>query len=591
MNFRNRKIVSRPEVRDIGKHCPPGLMPIESDLMRRLFWYRGVRHEQELDYSLANMLNPESLHNRELATEILSRAIIEDSRIMIVGDYDVDGATATTLGMRVLGAFGANHVQYIVPDRFKHGYGLSKEIAAEALKQEPELVVTVDNGINSIEGVKTLKNQGVKVLITDHHLPGDSLPEADAVLNPNQKGCRFESKNLAGVGVMFYLLIMVRRALIESGWFEASGLKPPNLANYLDLVALGTVADVVPLDRNNRILVSQGLSRIRAGQCCRGILALLEISKRKPEEAVSMDLAFAVAPRLNAAGRLDNITIGIECLLADSDEQARDYAVRLDRINRKRKDIEKSMKEDALKIIGDLSPSDFTGSNSDPELMQRICLYDAKFHQGLNGLIASRMKDFTGLPVVVFSQLEDGNLTGSARSIDGLHIRDLLDRMACQNPGLIIRFGGHAMAAGLTIGQERFEQFRAVYLKEVEAYISEHGDVETVETDGMLQADEINLANARSIADVTTWGKSFPMPTFFGKFYVREARVVGNHHLKLQLAVKNLKTRFDAIAFNAIREGEKVPPLKHIEAVYRLEVNEYRDRKRLQLLIENLIPI
>ncbi|MYB35209.1 MAG: single-stranded-DNA-specific exonuclease RecJ, partial [Gammaproteobacteria bacterium] len=261
-------------------------MPIQSELMRRLFWHRGIQDEQELDYSLTNMLNPKTLHNREAATEILSRAIIEDSRIMIVGDYDVDGATATTLGIRVLRAFGAKHVQYIVPDRFKHGYGLSKEIAEEALRQEPELVVTVDNGISSIEGVKTLKNQGVKVLITDHHLPGENLPEADAILNPNQKGCQFGSKNLAGVGVMFYLLIMVRRSLIENGWFEASGLEPPNLANYLDLVALGTVADVVPLDRNNRILVSQGLSRNRAGKCCWGIMALLEITKRKTEEAL-----------------------------------------------------------------------------------------------------------------------------------------------------------------------------------------------------------------------------------------------------------------------------------------------------------------
>ncbi len=559
--------------------------------MRRLFWHRGIRDERELDYSLTNMLNPDGLHNREEATEILSRAIVEDRRIMIVGDYDVDGATATTLGIRVLNAFGAGHVRYLVPDRFKHGYGLSKEIAEEALRQEPELVVTVDNGISSIEGVETLKNQGVKVLITDHHLPGEYLPQADAILNPNQKDCQFESKNLAGVGVMFYLLIMVRRNLIENGWFEASGLKPPNLANYLDLVALGTVADVVPLDRNNRILVSQGLSRIRAGKCCRGILALLEISKRKSEEVASTDLAFAVAPRLNAAGRLDNITIGIECLLSDSDEQAREYATRLDQINMKRRDIEKSMKEDALKIIGDLSPSDFIGSNSDPELMQRICLYDAKFHQGLNGLIASRMKDLTGLPVVVFSQLEDGSLTGSARSIDGLHIRDLLDRIACQNPELIIRFGGHAMAAGLTIDQERFEQFRAAYLKEVRAYINEHGDVETVETDGMLHADEINLENAQAIADVTTWGKSFPMPTFFGRFYVQHARVVGNHHLKLQLAAKNLETRLDAIVFNVVGEDEKIPSLKHIEAVYRLEVNEYMDRKRLQLLIENFTPI
>ncbi len=566
-------------------------MPIQSELLRRIYWHRGIRDEQELDYSLANMLNPESLRNREAATEIMTKAILEGKRIMIVGDYDVDGATATTLGMRVLNAFGARDTRYIVPNRFKHGYGLSKEIAQDILIQNPELVVTVDNGISSIEGVKILKEHGIDVLITDHHLPGENLPEADAILNPNQKGCQFGSKNLSGVGVMFYLLIMVRRALIQNGWFADSGLPPPNLAHYLDLVALGTVADVVPLDRNNRILVSQGLSRIRAEKCCKGILALLEISSRKPEKVDSMDLAFAVAPRLNAAGRLENITIGIECLLADSNEQATEYANRLDQINKKRKDIEKSMKDDALKIIGDLSPSDFIGANNNPELMQKICLYDAKFHQGLNGLIASRMKDLTGLPVVVFSQLEDGNLTGSARSIDGLHIRDLLDRISCQNPELITRFGGHAMAAGLTIQQGQFELFRNAYRKEVEAYLNEHGDVETLETDGMLLAHELTLENAKLIASVTTWGKSFPIPTFFGRFYVQQAYVVGKHHLKLRLAVKDRKAPVDAIVFNIVEEGKKAPPLKEIQAVYRLEINDYRDSTRLQLVIEHFTPL
>lgn len=566
-------------------------MSIQSELMRRLYWHRGVQNEQELDYSLANLLNPEGLYNREVATEIMTQAILEGNRIVIVGDYDVDGATATTLGLRVLNAFGANDVGYIVPNRFKHGYGLSKEIAIDVLDENPELVVTVDNGISSIEGVKILKEQGVKVLITDHHLPGNNLPEADAILNPNQESCQFGSKNLAGVGVVFYLLIMVRRELIKNGWFEVSGLEPPNLANFLDLVALGTVADVVPLDRNNRIMVSQGLSRIRAEKCCKGILALLEISNRKPEKASSMDLAFAVAPRLNAAGRLENIRIGIECLLANSDEQAREYATRLDQINKKRRDIEKSMKDDALKIIGDLSPSDFIGSNSDPELMQKICLYDAKFHQGLNGLIAARMKDLTGLPVVVFSQLEDGNLTGSARSIDGLHIRDLLDRISCTSPGLIHRFGGHAMAAGLTIQQGQFERFRYAYWTEVEAYLNEYGDGETVETDGMLHAHEITLDNADLIAGVTTWGKSFPVPTFFGRFYVQQAYVVGKHHLKLRLAVKGRKAPVDAIVFNIVEEGEKAPPLREIEAVYRLEINEYRDNKRLQLIIDHFTQV
>lgn len=591
MKFRHKKIVLRSEVRDIGTACPSGLMSIRSELMRRLFWYRGIQDRRELDCSLANLLQPEGFHNQEAATELLSQAIMDDSRIVIVGDYDADGATATALSVRVLNAFGASAVRYVVPNRFTHGYGLSKELVPEVLKEQPELVITVDNGISSIEGVKALKNQGIRVLVTDHHLPGEELPEADAILNPNQEGCQFGSKNLAGVGVMFYLLIMVRRTLSEKGWFEKRGLDVPNLANYLDLVALGTVADVVPLDQNNRILVSQGLSRIRNGKCCQGILALLKISKRNAGKAVSADLGFAVAPRLNAAGRLTEISIGIECLLTDSEVKAKEYAARLDNINRERKKIEESMKAEALKMIGDLSVSDFTGLQKDPDVKHRICLYDAKFHQGLSGLIASRMKDQTGLPVVVFSRLNDGCLTGSARSINGLHIRDLLDRIACKNPKLIIRFGGHAMAAGLTIESERFEEFKDAYFEQVQAYLKGRGDIDTIETDGTLGPNEITLDSAQSILDVTTWGQAFPVPTFFGKFQVKKAWVVGDCHLKLRLAAKGRQSPIDAIVFNVIAKGEKMPPLKQIEAVYRLEVNEYKERRKLELLIDHFTPL
>ena len=591
MRFRNKKIVSRPEVRDIGAACPSGLSPIRSELMRRIFWYRGIQDMEELDCSLDRMLSPQGFRNGEAATDLLSRSIVEGQRIVIVGDYDADGATATTLGVRALRAFGAADVRYIVPDRFKHGYGLSPDIAAEALTERPDLVITVDNGISSHEGVTCLKEQGVRVLITDHHLPGDRLPEADAILNPNQRGCEFGSKNLAGVGVMFYLLIMVRSRLASTGWFEEHGMPSPNLAVYLDLVALGTVADLVPLDRNNRILVSQGISRIREGACCKGILALLEVSRKKHERIVSADLGFAVAPRLNASGRLEKISTGIECLLADDDAEALEYARRLEDINRERKDIEKAMREEAAAIVGDLSLSDFTESEGGDRLQHRICLYDPKWHQGVNGLVASRMKELTGLPVVVFARTEEGSLTGSARSVKGLHIRDLLDTISCQNPGLIMRFGGHAMAAGLTIEPAGLEKFRTVYREQVETFLRERGDIDMIETDGMLHPDEMSLDNADSIREAGIWGQAFPVPTFFGNFHVRDARVVGDIHLKMRLAVKGGEKDFDAIAFNALSSGEQAPRLNRIQAVYQLDVNEFRDRRRVQLLIDYFTPL
>lgn len=566
-------------------------MTIQSELMRRLYWYRGIQDEQELDYSLARLLNPDTLCNREAATELLARSIQDNSRILIVGDYDADGATATALGVRVLHAFGASDVKYIVPDRFKHGYGLSREMAEEALKEQPELVITVDNGINSIEGVRYLKEQGIRVLVTDHHLPGETLPEADAILNPNQKGCRFASKHLAGVGVMFYLLIMVRRALHEQQWFESQKIEPPNLAQYLDFVALGTIADMVPLDQNNRILVSQGLARIRRGKCCKGILALLEVSSRPHENVVSTDLGFVVAPRLNAAGRLAKIAIGIECLLTDSEHTAKEYAMRLDQINKERKKIEKTMNDQAMKIIGDLSPADFFGLDNMDEIADRICLYDAKWHQGLNGLVASRMKELTGLPVVVFSPLNGSCLTGSARSIDGLHIRDLLDRVACRHPKIILRFGGHAMAAGLTIESKRFDEFKEAYVQQVQAFINEQGGIESIVTDGMLHSDEITLDNARLVREAAIWGQAFPVPTFFGQFYVKNSRVVGTRHLRFYLVAKGGGSPIEAVAFNVVKEGEEPPQFKRIEAVYQLEVNEYQQRQRLQLLISHFTPI
>ncbi len=433
----------------------PGQWPC-SDLLRTIFLNRDVSDPAELEYPLDRMLSPDSLENGPLATQVLYQAITDEKRILILGDYDTDGATSTALAIRVLRDHNVDQVDYLVPNRFEFGYGLSPEIAEVAVHKSPDLVITVDNGISSLEGVDYLKSKNISVLITDHHLPGPQLPQADAILNPNLPDCRFPSKNLAGVGVMFYLLLMLRARLKRENWYEHNGMAVPNLAKYLDLVALGTVADVVPLDYNNRLFVSQGLARIRRGKCCPGILALLDSAGRSYQRTVAADFGFVIAPRLNASGRLDDISTGIECLLSGDGASARHYAATLEDINSERKSIEQEMQSRAIEIVGALAERHNTGAGQQQTPSESgFCLFDPGWHQGVTGLVASRIKERTGQPVVAFANNSDGMLTGSARSIPGLHIKDLFEVIATSSPGLLKKFGGHAMAAGLTIAPDR----------------------------------------------------------------------------------------------------------------------------------------
>lgn len=556
------------------------------ELLGRIFRNRGICDTAELRYPLKGLLRPEGFRDGQAATDLLCSAITGDQHIVIVGDYDVDGATATALGVRVLARFGASRVSYIVPDRFRYGYGLSQEIVGEVLGLAPDLVVTVDNGISSIDGVAALKKHGKGVLITDHHLPGPDLPDADAIINPNQRGCKFPGRNLSGIGVLFYLLSMVREQLVAGNWFAERGLAVPNLARYLDLVALGTVADMVPLDYNNRILVSHGIHRIRSGQCCRGILALLEVAGRDHERVIASDLGFAVAPRLNAAGRLEDISAGIECLLTDEGEEARKYATVLNEINTRRKSIESEMQAQALEIA--MEVQDERNLTEDRAAVRKgFCLYDSTWHLGVTGLVASRIREKTGQPAIVFADAGADTLTGSARSVPGLHIRDFLELLAVHDPELIIRFGGHAMAAGLTIERNRLESLRQKFGELVSMHFQTHGSPDSIVTDGSLAERDLTLENAQEIREAAPWGQGFPTPTFHGCFRVLKCKVVGKNHLKLELSLNGHGKPVDAIAFRALETGQAVPQMEWIEAVYQLDCNVFRGKTSLQVLVEH----
>ncbi|NNL99445.1 MAG: single-stranded-DNA-specific exonuclease RecJ [Gammaproteobacteria bacterium] len=544
-------------------------------LMRRILAARGVLAADELELSARRMLGFDALSGIAQAVALLARAVREDERIIIVGDFDADGATASALAVLGLTAMGASDVRYIVPNRFEYGYGLTPEIVALAAEQQPRLLVTVDNGISSIEGVSAARARGMQVLITDHHLPGEALPAADAIVNPNLRGDGFPSKNLAGVGVMFYVLLALRAHLRESGWF-GDGRAEPNMAEYLDLVALGTVADVVPLDRNNRILVAQGLHRIRSGRCRPGITALLNVAGRSPRTVRSADLGFYVAPRLNAAGRLTDMGIGIECLLSGDASQCRDHARRLHQLNVERRAIEKKMQTQAGAIVEALPALEAGGGAG-------ICLFDDRWHQGVIGILASRIKDQMRCPVVAFAPADDGALKGSARSIEGVHIRDVLAAIATEHPRVLQRFGGHAMAAGLSLARENLDAFRAAFNAEIGRHLDDTVREQVYLTDGVLAEPDFNLPLARAVCGGFPWGQAFPEPLFEGEFDVESQRVVGDAHLKLRLRIGGV--RVDAIAFNASPEhldGD----LRRIHTVYRLDVNEFRGVESLQLRIE-----
>ncbi len=537
-------------------------------LLARLYAARGIKDKSELDYELKSLIPPTALTNATAAAHLLADAIEAEAKMLIIGDYDCDGATATAVGMRALKSLGAD-VDFLLPDRFKLGYGLSPEIVDVAAEQSPDLIITVDNGIASLEGVARALQHGIATLITDHHLPAETLPAADCIVNPNQPGCDFPSKCIAGVGVMFYVMLALRAELRERGYFAER--PEPNFASLLDLVALGTVADVVKLDRNNRILVSQGLKRMRAGQMQAGIAALFKAAGRDPKKATAMDLGFILGPRLNAAGRLADMRLGVECLLTDDASRALQIAQELDTLNRERREIESGMQEQALILLESLDANDATPG---------IALFDESWHEGVVGILASRIKDKLHRPVFAFAPGEGGIVKGSGRSIPGLHLRDALDLVAKRAPGLLIRFGGHAMAAGATVNAENFEKFKSLFAEVAGELLAPADLTRTLETDGKLEGSYISLATARLLEN-EIWGQGFPVPLFMDEFEVEQQRVLKEKHLKLRL--RKGDTRIDAIQFNFSTQ-----PGNRTRVAYRLSINEYMGVESPQLMVEHL---
>jgi single-stranded-DNA-specific exonuclease len=560
----------------------PDTLPFLGDippLLTRLYAARGVQSEAELDKSLARLIPFQQLKGIDAAVDLLVTALEQRQRILIVGDFDADGATASTVGTLGLRLLGAAHVDYLVPNRFDYGYGLTPEIVAVALERQPQLLITVDNGISSVEGVAAAKKAGLKVLVTDHHLPGDELPLADAIVNPNQPGCEFPSKALAGVGVIFYVLMALRARLREMGWY--ADRPQPNIGELLDLVALGSVADVVPLDANNRILVHQGLERIRAGRARPGIKAILEVAKRDHTRITSTDLGFIVGPRLNAAGRLDDMSLGIECLLTNDAANAGEMAAQLDGMNQDRKSIEQGMQREALAQLKDLPVESMPFG---------LCLFDPEWHQGVIGILASRMKERYFRPTIAFADAGDGLLKGSGRSVQGFHIRDALSVVAAQHPNLITKYGGHAMAAGLTLPEANFALFAEAFDAEVRRHLGEEDLTGRLLSDGTLAVEEFHLELARALRHAGPWGQHFPEPLFHGVFQLVEQRVVGERHLKVVLKSECGSVKLDGIAFGIDRDIWPNPTIKWVELAYKLDLNEFRGNETVQLMIAHIEP-
>ncbi|NNE05416.1 MAG: single-stranded-DNA-specific exonuclease RecJ [Xanthomonadales bacterium] len=558
---------------------PPGIHPI----IRRVLLARGVGSADALRLELGQLARPDTLLGLPGAARLLADAICEQCHIRIVGDFDADGATGTALAIRGLQSMGAQRVDFRVPNRFEFGYGLTPGLVETFSEQPPDLVVTVDSGISCLEGTATAKKLGSQVLITDHHLPGEQLPDADAIVNPNLPGDNFPSKALAGVGVMFYLLSGVRRELQQRGWFSGSR-SAPRLDTLLDLVALGTVADLVPLDVNNRILVSQGLSRIRAGRACPGIMALLRAGKRDYRNVVASDLGFAVGPRLNAAGRLEDMSVGIRCLLSDDSHSALELAMQLDRLNRERRAMQEKMQAEAMQLVDKLETL-----TSGQHAAFSLCIHDPGWHQGVVGLVASKLKDRIYRPVAAFAPEEPGAvmLKGSVRSIPGLHIRDVLAWVDAEHPGLLGPFGGHAMAAGMSLPEASLDSFSQAFEAGVAHFMEGELPSAQVRTDGKLPAADINLQFAQQLRDLGPWGQRFPEPLFEGSFEVLDQRVVGGAHLKMVLASRDGGEPVDAIAFG--RLPEDLPGTRGINLLYRLDVNHFRGERSCQLVVERIV--
>ena len=553
-------------------------------LLRRVYGQRGVTGPEEVELGLAKLAPPESLKGIDKAVELLLAALRGQWKSLLVGDFDADGATSCVLALDALHGFGFDHLDYIVPNRFEYGYGLTPAIVELARARNPDLLITVDNGISSLDGVAAASGAGLKVLITDHHLPAAQLPMADAIVNPNQPGCAFPAKNTAGVGVIFYVMLALRRRLREMNWFGTEGPPEPNLAGLLDLVAVGTIADVVSLDRNNRILVHEGLRRIRAGRARPGVRALLKVAGRNYANAIAADLAFGVAPRLNAAGRLTDMSTGIECLLAENDRSAGELAGALDEINRERREIQAEMDEQATGLVAQFMASP-------QELPAGLCLYEPGWHQGVVGIVASRIKDRLHRPVIAFAangENAQGELKGSGRSIRGFHMRDALDAIASRHPGLVTRFGGHAMAAGLSLEADRIEEFRAAFAEEAARQL-EPGQLEAkLFSDGQLEPQWFSLEVAQMLRNAGPWGKDFPEPVFDGRFRLRRRQPLKEKHLRMTLSpLEDPNVQVEAIAFNV--EDWPDPKATEISLAYRLDVNEFRGERNPQLVVEQFL--
>lgn len=576
--------------KQIRRREPPTEQPRFSTLsapeLAPIYAARGITTDDELTHELPRLSAPASFLGLPAAAALIADSIERDEHILIVGDFDADGATSSALAVLALRAMGAAQVDFLVPNRFEYGYGLTPEIVAVAAQRRPDLIITVDNGISSIDGVAAATACGIRVLITDHHLPGAQLPTAAAIVNPNQPGCGFPSKNLAGVGVIFYVLSALRTELRRRDWFARQGRAEPNLADFLDLVALGTVADVVPLDHNNRILVAQGLRRIRAGRGRPGIQALLEVAKRSYHRVVSSDFGFAVGPRLNAAGRLDDMSLGIQCLLTDDPLLARDIAQQLDALNHDRRAIEADMQRQALAALEQVQLGEGDA------LPWGLCLYQPDWHQGVIGILASRIKDRYHRPAIVFADADAGGIIkGSARSIPGLHIRDALDEVAAGHPGLLSKFGGHAMAAGMSLERQHFETFARAFDEVVRNRLRAEDLTAVLWSDGELSGDRISLELALALRDGGPWGQHFPEPLFDGEFLLLQQRLVGERHLKMVVAdPAQPGLAIDAIAFGIDPRRWPDPAVQRVRLAYRLDINEWRGRQSVQLLVEYLEP-
>lgn len=552
-------------------------------LLQQIYSSRGVTAPEQIQTDLSSLIKPDALKGLSAAVDRIQQALVHRQRILVVGDFDADGATSSALAVMALKFMGADYVDFLVPNRFEYGYGLTPEIVAVARQFSPDLIITVDNGISSIAGVDEANAASIDVVVTDHHLPGSELPRACAIVNPNQPGCDFSSKNLAGVGVIFYVMTALRARLRSSNWFIDRAIDEPNMADFLDLVALGTVADVVPLDHNNRILVAQGLLRIRAGKTRPGIKALLKIANRSEHRLVSADLGFALGPRLNAAGRLDDMSLGIQCLMTTDVNLASEIAQQMDDLNQDRKSIENSMQQEALQSLKNFEVDEKT-------LPYGLCLYDANWHQGVIGILASRIKERYHRPVIAFADAdEEGVIKGSARSIPGLHIRDALDAVAASNPQLLSKFGGHAMAAGMSLEKRYYQQFEAAFDQEVRRQLTEDDLQAIVLSDGELTPVDINLDLAQLLRDAGPWGQHFPEPLFDGTFTLVQQRIVGEKHLKMVLGVKGDEQHLvDAIAFNVDLKRWPNPDANSVTVAYKLDVNEFRGTQSVQLLVDQI---